>query len=71
VCLGGFNNEWVRVEGKDFMAKDWICGSFDDNGNSAKREYDVYNKGHARFVVRQNESGKCDLRPVTIDMHPF
>ena len=67
VCLGGLNAGCVRVEGKEFTAQDWICESFSPCGNEAEREYDVYNKGDARFVLRVHTSGCCDLRSVTIE----
>ncbi|KAK7103343.1 hypothetical protein V1264_018262 [Littorina saxatilis] len=52
VCLGGLNRGWVRVEGKEFQAKDWLIHDFNTSGNkSAERKYDVYNKGDTRFVA--------------------
>jgi hypothetical protein len=66
VCLGGLNEGFVRIEGKEFMAKDWNTGSFHPFGNEEQRKYDVYNKGHARFVVRVHKSGVCDLRSMMI-----
>jgi hypothetical protein len=48
------------------MAKHLRFGSLHNDNNSAQRKYDVYNKGHARFVVRVHASRKCDLRSVTI-----
>ncbi|KAK7103361.1 hypothetical protein V1264_018276 [Littorina saxatilis] len=67
VCLAGLNEDWVRVEGKEFPAKDWIIKDFFTvEEKRANTKYDVYNKGDARFVLRVHESGLCDLRSVTI-----
>lgn len=68
VCLTGLNTGFVRVEGKEFTARDLIIDTyFADSNNHIPRRYDVYNKGNARFLLRVHTSGGCDFRTVTIE----
>jgi hypothetical protein len=58
VSVGGLFRSEIRVEGKDFKAKDSDGNDFLTAGNSAtKRKYDVYNKGEISFVIRVHTSG--------------
>ena len=68
VCLAGLNNGFVRVEGKEFPAKDVLTETcFNTPNSSIVRLYDVYNKGDARFLLRVHKSGGCDLRSAAIE----
>ena len=68
VCLAGLNGGFVRVEGKEFTARDLITYTFSiTSNNSIPRRYDVYNKGNARFLLRVHTSGGCDFRSVRVE----
>jgi hypothetical protein len=59
-----------RVEGKDFTTTELSPEDafISCSAAATRRQYDVHNKGRARFLMRVHASGACDLRCSQTDL---
>lgn len=71
VGLIGLNEGAIRVEGREFPAKnffsEFVVSPLSQGEGDVDKVYDVYNKLHARFLLRVSSSEHCHLRSVQVE----